>query len=162
MRLIFATLLLMSSTTSLAASLASSVGLFVYPANNQTSEQQEQDDYQCYAWAKDETGFDPINSKPPEEVQAQAGAKPGSGTRGALRGAARGALLGEVIDDDAGDGAAIGATVGMMRGRSQSRRQAQSEADAANAQNQSNYASQQGNFKKAMSLCLQARGYSAS
>lgn len=162
MRLFITFLLLFSSSVALASSLASSVGLFVYPANNQSSEQQEQDDYQCYAWAKDETGFDPINSKPPEEVETHARAERGSGTRGALRGAARGALLGEIVDDDASDGAAIGATVGMMRGRSASRRQAQAEANATNSQNQNNYATQQSNFKKAMSLCLEARGYSAS
>ena len=151
--------LLLPSTV--LASLAGSVGLFVYPSNNQTAEQIEQDDYQCYAWAKDQTGFDPINAKPPEEVAASNPGADGSAMRGALRGAARGAIIGEIADDDASKGAEIGAAMGAMRGRSHSRHQSSQQAANQNAQNQSQYDSRQNDFKKAMSLCLEARGYAA-
>jgi hypothetical protein len=30
----------------------------VYPAQGQSEEQMEKDKYQCYTWAKKETGFD--------------------------------------------------------------------------------------------------------
>ncbi len=33
--------------------------LFVYPKQGQSEEQQATDRYQCYSWAKDQTGFDP-------------------------------------------------------------------------------------------------------
>ena len=156
---VFALLLLFTGPL-LAQSLSSSVGLFVYPAQDQNKEKQEQDDYQCYAWAKDQSNFDPMNTREPAEVVAQNPGMDGSGARGALRGAARGALLGQVIDDDAGKGAAIGATLGAMRSRSRARQQAQYDAASRNNDNQSAYLEKKGGFKKAMSLCLEARGYS--
>ncbi|MFQ5973877.1 MAG: hypothetical protein ACE5Q3_16240, partial [Alphaproteobacteria bacterium] len=32
---------------------------YVYPAEGQTPEQQAQDEYQCYQWARGQTGYDP-------------------------------------------------------------------------------------------------------
>lgn len=145
---------------ALAQSLAGSVDLFVYPANDQSKSQQEQDDYQCFAFAKDQTNFDPMNARESTQVVANNPGMDGSGARGAFRGAARGALLGEIIDDDAGKGAAIGGAIGMMRARGRSRQNAQQAAASKNYENQSNFKHQQNNFKKAMSICLEARGYS--
>ncbi len=147
---------------ALVASLASSVGLYVYPAENQSSDQIAQDDYQCYAWAKEQTGFDPVSASEPAPVEAQAPGADGSAMRGALRGAARGAIIGEIADDDASKGAEVGAALGMMRGRSHSRQQSQQQAAQANNQNQAQHQQRQDNFKKAMSLCLEARGYAAN
>lgn len=160
MRIILLATLLFACHTTFAKSLSSSVGLFVYPAAGQSKEKQEQDDYQCFAWAKEESDFDPVNERAPQTVVADKPGADGSGARGALRGAARGAILGEVVDDDAGKGASIGAAVGAMRARNQSRQQAQQSAATTNLNNQQNYAEQENNFKKAMSLCLEARGYS--
>ncbi|MGH7119101.1 MAG: DUF6515 family protein [Acetobacteraceae bacterium] len=33
--------------------------LYIYPANGQSEQQQAQDRYDCYSWAKSQTGFDP-------------------------------------------------------------------------------------------------------
>lgn len=44
--------------------------MFVFPKNNQTKEQQEQDQFNCYKWAKEQTGFDP--NKPVEQAAAPA------------------------------------------------------------------------------------------
>lgn len=161
MKTLITLILLSLGTSATAANLASSVGLFVYPANNQSQEQIGKDDYECYDWAKGQTGFDPINARPPEQTAAQAPGADGSAARGALRGAARGAILGEIIDDDASKGASAGAALGAMRGRSHSRANAQSQAQNANAQNQQQFAGQQDNFKRAMTSCLSARGYTA-
>jgi hypothetical protein len=150
----------MSSNIVFSKSISSSVGLFVYPAAGQTTEKQELDDYQCFTWARDESGHDPISADKPEEVAVDKPGADGSGVRGALRGAARGALLGEVIDDDAGKGAEIGAAVGIMRARSKARKQAQQQAATTNLNNEQQFVSEEANFKKAMSLCLEARGYS--
>jgi hypothetical protein len=62
---------------------------FVFPEKGQTPEQQEQDDFTCYKWAKQQTGYDPqhpdLTSAPP----------PPSGG-GAIYGAAGGAALGAI------------------------------------------------------------------
>lgn len=160
MRLLILSLMLLLPFQASASSLAGSVGLFVYPPEGKTQSEREQDDYQCYNWAKNETSYDPMNSNTPQKVEADPHAKAGSGFRGALRGAARGAVIGEVADDDASKGAQVGATLGMMRGRSASRQANQQASDAQNAANQQAYAQNQDNFKKAMSICLEARGYS--
>jgi len=152
-------LLLIFTSPALSRSLAGSVDLFVYPANDQSKQQQEQDDYQCFTFAKEETNFDPVNAREPSEVVADNPGMDGSGARGAFRGVARGALLGEIIDDDAGKGAAIGGAMGMMRARNRSRQDAQRAAASKNSENQSSFEHQKNNFKKAMSICLEARGY---
>lgn len=162
MRLLVLSLMLLLPFQASASSMADSVGLFVYPPEDKTQAEREQDDYQCYSWAKDETSYDPINSTTPQKVEADNHAKAGSGLRGALRGAARGAVIGEVADDDASKGAEIGAAAGMVAARSASRQANQQAADAQNAANQQAYAQNQDNFKKAMSICLEARGYSVS
>lgn len=160
MRLFVVLFFVLGSTSALAQSLAGSVGLAVYPANGQAQSQQEQDDYQCFTWAKGETGFDPMTSREPQQVVSDGAPAAGSGARGAFRGAARGALLGEILDDDAGKGAAAGAVIGGMRGRSHSSQQAQQQASAQNQQNQSNFAQQESQFRKTMGVCLEGRGYS--
>ena len=33
--------------------------VFVYPSKGQTKDQQEQDEFACYKWGKEQTGFDP-------------------------------------------------------------------------------------------------------
>ena len=48
----FATVCAFLSTTAQS-------GLFVYPQQGQGREQQDQDEYQCYKWAKDNSGVDP-------------------------------------------------------------------------------------------------------
>ncbi len=34
--------------------------LIVYPADGQSQEQLDKDKYECYTWAKQQTGFDPM------------------------------------------------------------------------------------------------------
>ena len=85
---------------------------FVFPEKGQSPEQQEQDDFSCYKWAKQQTGYDP-------EHPNLAAAPPPPSKGGAVRGAAGGAALGAVggaIGGDAGKGAAIGAGVGGAMG----------------------------------------------
>ena len=33
---------------------------FIYPDKGQSNEQMEKDKYECYSWAKGQTGFDPM------------------------------------------------------------------------------------------------------
>ena len=139
------------------STLASGLGLFVFPANEQNAEQQDADELACYKWAKQQTGVDPLN---PPEVQAEQVDRSVDGTavRGAARGAAAGAAIG-AIAGDAGQGAAIGAVAGGLRGRrakvvGDEMEQQQNNATAA-AQTQEMMA----NFNKAFSACMEGKGY---
>jgi hypothetical protein len=34
--------------------------MFIYPTKNQSAQQQDKDKYECYGWAKGQSGFDPM------------------------------------------------------------------------------------------------------
>ena len=146
-------------TSASAATLASSMGIFTYPTQGQAPEQQSQDDYECFTFAKGQTGYDPMN---PPQVVAQAPDQGPSGARlaGAARGAAGGAIIGEIAGNDAGKGAAIGATLGVMRGGRQARQQKQQQAQQAEQAAQQQMAGMENTFKNAYGACIEARGYS--
>ena len=59
--------------------------VYIYPAKNQSPEQQEKDKYECYQFGKSQTGFDPMAAP---QATAPAPEKKG----GLLKGAAGGAL----------------------------------------------------------------------
>ncbi len=147
-------------TSTRADTLGASMGIFIYPAEDQTPDQQSKDDLDCFNFAKSQTGYDPIN---PPQVTAAAPSQGPSGerVRGAARGAAAGAIIGEVADNDAGKGAAIGATLGVMRGGRQSRQQSAQQSQQADQAAQQQMASMQTGFKNAYGACIEARGYSA-
>jgi hypothetical protein len=132
------------------------LGVFVYPKDNQSPQQQQKDESECYSWAKQQTAINP-ETPPPAPQQAQKAQ--GGGAKGAAGGAAGGAAIG-AIAGDAGEGAAIGATAGAVRGRRQQKKankQAEQEAkQQAGAQQQQ----AMGAFRNAFSSCIDARGYS--
>jgi hypothetical protein len=135
---------------------ASTVGLYVYPQKKQQPAQQSKDENECYASAKQQSGVDPTAPPAPAE---KPDSKKGGGAKGAAKGAAGGAAIG-AIAGDAGKGAAIGATAGTVRGRrtqKKANKEAEQESQSA-AQNQ--HAQQLDSFKRAMTACLDARGYS--
>jgi outer membrane lipoprotein SlyB len=86
----------------------------VFPAKGQSQDQMEKDKFSCYQWAKNETGFDPMQtptaSTPPPQQQARRG--------GAVKGAAVGAGAGALIkrSGSRSKGAATGAVVGGVLG----------------------------------------------
>lgn len=153
-----------------AKPLSTSLGVVVFPAKGQTPQKQSQDEGECYAWSKGQTGVDPMAPAPAATpAPAQEAAAPvqgGQRARGAVRGAAAGAIIGEVADDDAGKGAAIGATAGVLKGGADKRRaQAEAEKQAANkqaetVQQQTAATQEQLNlFKKGFAACLEPKGY---
>jgi hypothetical protein len=132
------------------------VEVFVYPSKGQSKEQQEQDEFGCYKWAKEQTGFDP------NQPMQQAAAPPPQG--GAARGAARGAAVGAIggaIGGDAGKGAAIGAGVGAAGGAMR-RRQAMEQQAAAQEKAKQAYNADVGGYKRAFGACMTGRGYTVS
>lgn len=151
--------------------LAATMNIYAFPAEGQAADQQNKDEAECYNWAVSNTGTDPFQlAKQAEQQQQQAAAAKGevsqagkgAAGKGALVGAAGGALIGEIASDDPGTGAAIGAALGALGGR-RARRQKQTEAtgqiDQQAAQQQAVTATQVENFKKAFSVCLEAKDY---
>ena len=140
-----------------AQNMAKSLGLYVFPANNQDQATQDTDEMACYKWAIDQTGYDPLN--PPVVQGATVDRSPdGRAVGGAARGAAGGAAIG-AIAGDAGKGAAIGALVGGVRGRrskvvgDEMQQQANDQAAPAKSQELKN------DYNKAFSACMEGKGY---
>jgi outer membrane lipoprotein SlyB len=137
--------------------IAKGLGLYVFPAEDQDKDQQELDEYNCYKWAKEETGINPIKLEEVEVEQVDQ-SPDGSAVVGAAKGAAAGAAIG-AIAGDTGKGAAIGATVGAMGGR-----RSKVAGDAQEQQQNEQAAAAQekelmDNFKKAFSACMEGKGY---
>jgi len=152
-------------------SLASTMEIYVFPKEGQNAEQQSKDEAECYEWAVGNTGSDPFklaDQQVADQQQAQAEqqaakqAGQGAAARGAVRGAAAGALIGEIANDDASEGAAWGAAAGAIRGRrtgAQANAQAQQQAAEQAEQREQATTEQVANFKKAFSVCLEAKNY---
>jgi len=124
---------------------------FVYPKEGQTPQQQQQDEYACYQWAVQQTGFDPSKAaSPPPPAPAPSG----GAARGALKGALGGVIIGGIAGD-AGKGAAAGAVMGGVGGavKQNSAQQQQAAAQASSANNAA------AAYERAKATCLQARGY---
>jgi hypothetical protein len=152
--------------------LASSAGLMVYPAKGQSADQQAKDEAQCFNWARDQSGYDPMNPPPPPSARSSEGPSSqseGDLGRGALGGAAAGAAAGAAIGaiaGNAGKGAGIGATTGLLGGAMQGRiaqehgeQQAKAQAQASLEQQRAAQQELVNAFKRGMSVCLEARGY---
>lgn len=152
------------------------LGVYVYPAKNQTMEKQSADEKQCFTWAQQQTGINPMAPPPPPSSTAtaeqppQSSSEAGKGTvakstaKGAVAGTAIGAIAGGT-----GTGAAIGATTGVIGGVARKKKekkeaQAQQQQAQQQAQTQAQAQEQQrlDTFKKAYSACLQGRGYTVN
>lgn len=140
-----------------ANDISKNLDLIVFPSQDQDADQQELDEYKCFKWAKENTGYDPLN---PPDIKAQPAQTGPDGTaiRSTGGGAAAGAAIG-AIAGDAGKGAAIGATVGAFR----TVRTKQQQAYSAEAQAQQSVQQQQAalmdKFKRAFSACMESKGY---
>ncbi len=138
------------------AGSAAADDLMIFPNSDQSKEQQEQDKFSCYSWAKDEAGFDPMAppeaTEPPPQQQAQQG--------GVGRGLVRGAAIGGIVDgsDGAKTGAAAGALLGGMRRQDQKRQEAAAR-EQWEAEQQAIYAEKRSRYNRAYAACLEAKDY---
>ena len=129
----------------------------VFPANNQTPQQQNEDSTYCYNWSKQQTGVDPANPTVPPKADTSKAGK-GGAVKGAAKGAAGGAAVG-AIAGDTGEGAAIGATAGAVKGV-KGKKEAQAKAEAQATQQQQAAVNDQINaFKKAYTSCMEGKKY---
>jgi hypothetical protein len=118
----------------------------VYPAKGQSADQKKKDDKQCLAWAKQDTGIDPVAASQP--APQKTGPAVGGGER--LKGAAGGAVIGGIAGD-AGAGAAVGTVVGGAKAR----KNQQAQNQQAQQQQQQTLAT----YYKAYGACMEGRGY---
>ncbi len=131
--------------------------LVIYPAKGQSQEQLDKDKYECYTWAKQQSGFDPMqqqNGTGATQQEAQKGGVVRGGARGALVGVTVGAIAG-----DAGKGAGIGAAAGALGGGMRKRDQ-QRQQDQAQQQQAAVTAANLDGYNRANGACLEGRGYS--
>ena len=150
--------------------LAATLEVYVFPTEGQTPEVQSTDEATCYGWAVQNTGIDPFELQKQKDAgmqqaaaQQAAAQQAGTGARakGAVGGAAAGALIGGIAGD-AGKGAAIGATAGVMVGgakRRQAKKQGEAQAQATATAVIQYTEEQKLNFRKAFSVCLEAKKY---
>jgi hypothetical protein len=131
-----------------------------YPAKGQTAQQQQKDQGECQAWAKQTTGVDPTAVAQTPAPTPQSGQPTGGGerVRGAARGAAGGALIG-AIAGDAGEGAAVGAVVGTIAGGARARRNKAAQQQHAVQQHQAERQNQLSTYNRAFAACMEGRGY---
>ena len=149
-----------------AKTLASTLEIYAFPKSGQDSQQQSQDEAECYSWASNNTGSDPFELQKQEVAVQQAGEQAkkdannvgrGAGAKGAVKGAA----LGVVVDDSrtgAEKGAVAGAVVARRQGR-KARKNAKKQAEKDMQAQQSALVEQGVKFKKAFSTCLEAKEY---
>ncbi len=140
------------ATTVAAGGAALAQAPIVYPAKGQSADQQKKDQGECHTWAVGQSGYDPAH---PPQAAAPAPPQGATGSGARVRGAAVGATAAAITGHDAGDAARTGAVVGASAKRSANRQQARAqEQQAAQAQS----TGQQG-YARAVSACLEGRGY---
>ncbi len=137
--------------------ISSGLKLYVYPSKNQSKHKQKEDEFECYKWAVEQSGIDPLNLPKVQAAPVESGPT-GAAVGGAARGAAAGVAIG-AIAGDAGKGAAIGAVAGGLAGRragqqQQAQQNQQAQKTAANTEQE-----MKNNFVKAFSVCIEGKGY---
>ena len=152
------------SVTSCIALSASAAELYIYPQKGQSEQQQEKDKFECYGWAKGQSGFDPM--APPTTRTAapkrEGGSVAGGAAAGGVGGAAVGAVAGAIRGKRVGKATAIGAgTGGMIGGMGAAGRNAKDEKNLRDWEQQeaNAYAQRRREYNRAYAACLEGRGY---
>jgi outer membrane lipoprotein SlyB len=158
---------------ALTAFSASAQDLYIYPSQGQSEEQLADDRYECHSWAVRESGFDPSQwgeVAPPRTIRVPVAENPAERAteKGAVAGAVAGAIIGS-RDGGAREGAVTGAIVGAIAGAAveeqgarEARREAEEEARRQADElerTQVETALRRSNYRRALSACLEGRGY---
>ena len=141
--------------------------VFSYPAQGQTPQQMDRDRFECNMWAVQQTGFDPSQVSPQPQrrvVVVPGGPPPGANV---AAGAMTGAVVGAAVSNPwyAGQGALIGAVGGAIVGgiidsqRAHQVQAQQAQLDATVNSRDPNWDRRVFDFRRAMSACLEGRGY---
>lgn len=140
--------------------------VYHYPLQGQSADQQDRDRYECYLWARKQTGYDPSLPRGDGAGPVQVVATPPPGY-GVAAGAATGAVIGASVAYpwDTPEGAAIGAVAGAVIGaaadasRQKAAERVEAEENARRAQAVAQSDAAVLDYRSAMKTCLEARGY---
>jgi Glycine zipper 2TM domain len=140
--------------------------VYVYPMRGQSAAVQDQDQYECYLWARRQTGFDPSLPRSDSVAPVRVVASPPPGA-GVATGAATGAVIGAAVSQpwDTAEGAAVGAIAGAMvgaiadSGRQQQAERIESQENAERARVAAQADAAVLDYRAAIASCLSARGY---
>lgn len=150
-----------------AAPPSSPTQVYYYPLHGQNARQQDRDRYECYLWAKQQTGFDPSAPQLAPHQRVEVIPQPAPGTDTAV-GTVTGAMIGSMVTapHDSAQGAVLGAVAGAMIGaasdeaRRQEAERLQAHYDRQAALRNAHFEQQASNYRRAMTACLDGRGYS--
>lgn len=154
-RMMYAWGMLFIASCTMVSAFAQNV--IVYPAKGQSQEQMEKDKFDCYSWAKQQTGVDPMVASAASQQSAASQDTGGGVVKGAAKGAVVGVGIG-AIAGNAGKGAAIGAASGGAMGGLRSRNQ-RKQAEQVQQQQVSQTNQKINEYNRAYSACLEAKGY---
>ena len=143
-----------------------STQVYVYPTGGQSQEQLNRDRYECYLWGVKQSGFDPSQTSlaPHQRVEVVPAQPSGTST---VAGAITGAVLGAVIAGprDAGGGAIVGGVIGGAAGAASDAQrdarvnQVQRRYDDRESARMAKLEEQASNYRRALTACLEGRGY---
>ena len=149
------------------AGAVSAQDLVVYPAQGQSNEQLEKDKFECYGWAKNQSGFDPMQmptaSSPPPAKGNKSVA--GGAVKGGVVGGAGGAIIGGIAGGKKGarKGLAIGGlsggALGGIRSSSQNKK-ADAKREQWEREQANQYMQQRNAYNRNFAACMEGRGYS--
>lgn len=136
--------------------------VLAYPGRGQGEAQLDRDRYECHLWAVRQSHFDPSAPGTPEPYRVRVEPGPPPGTTTAV-GAVTGAVLGAAVAGrhDEGAGAVVGAVAGAAIGAAaeQDRAERTHRADAGDTRRMQTYADAAAAYRRAISACLEGRGY---
>ncbi len=143
-----------------------STQVYFYPTAGQSPEQQDRDRYECYLWAVKQTGFDPSQPRLAPHQRVEVVPMPPPGQNAAV-GAVTGAVIGATISrpHNSVEGAVAGAVIGAVIGaaadtaRRERAERVQERYDRRNAQQAARIEQQAQDYRRAVSACLEGRGY---
>jgi uncharacterized protein YcfJ len=140
--------------------------IYVYPAKGQSDSQVDRDRYECHNWAVKQTSFDPSQPRLAPHQQVKVVAMPPD-HRDTVNGAVTGAVIGAAVSHprDTAQGAVVGAVAGAVIGaasdssRAQESAQIQTRMTAAEQAERARLEKQAFEYRRAISACLEGRGY---
>jgi hypothetical protein len=153
--------------TALTVGAALAQDLVVYPAKGQSNEQTEKDKFECYGWAKGQSGFDAMQMPTASSPAPSKGDKSVAGgvVGGGVLGGVGGAVIGGIASGKSGakKGAAIGGlsggALGGMRSHSQNQK-ADRKREQWEREQTNQYLQQRNAYNRSYAACLEGRGYS--
>jgi hypothetical protein len=134
--------------------------VYFYPEQGQSPDRQDRDRYECYLWAVRQSRFDPSRPQvaPPQRVHVVATRPPVADT---VAGATAGALIGAAVDHH-GDGPWVGALIGAAAGAISDAHRAHGRRELERslaARPPPGHGRRSYDYRRAMSACLEGRGY---